>query len=164
MNTVTKLTQIFHRYTDFRKYTEFCTSGETRQEKVLMRERPDCTQANVNYAGNRSPLRPMNFIKLPVGAIQPEGWLKKYLNLQKEGLTGHLGEISAWLAKDNNAWLTNGGDHGWEEVPYWLKWIWQHGLHLKRRKDDKRSQNLDRRSIPEPTTQWLFRPSKHQKR
>ena len=121
MNTVTKLTQIFTVKLILGSTLNSCTSGETRQEKVLMRERPDCTQANVNYAGNRSPLRPMNFIKLPVGAIQPEGWLKKYLNLQKEGLTGHLGEISAWLAKDNNAWLTNGGDHGWEEVPYWLK-------------------------------------------
>ena len=121
MNTVTKLTQIFTVTLILGSTLNSCTSGETRQEKVLMRERPDCTQANVNYAGNRSPLRPMNFIKLPVGAIQPEGWLKKYLNLQKEGLTGHLGEISAWLAKDNNAWLTNGGDHGWEEVPYWLK-------------------------------------------
>ena len=87
MNTVTKLTQIFTVTLILGSTLNSCTSGETRQEKVLMRERPDCTQANVNYAGNRSPLRPMNFIKLPVGAIQPEGWLKKYLNLQKEGLT-----------------------------------------------------------------------------
>lgn len=47
--------------------------------------------------------------------------MRKWLELQRNGLTGHLGEISAWLAKDNNAWLTTGGDHGWEEVPYWLK-------------------------------------------
>src|SRR6185312_10415345 len=34
-----------------------------------------------------------------------------------------LGEISAWLEKKNNAWFsgTGEGDHGWEEVPYWLK-------------------------------------------
>ncbi len=41
--------------------------------------------------------------------------------MQKEGLTGKLGEISAWLDKEDNAWLLSGGDHGWEEVPYWLK-------------------------------------------
>ena len=75
----------------------------------------------MNYVSYRAPLRPLNFIKLPVGSIQPEGWVKKYLELQRDGLTGHLGEISAWLEKDNNAWLTTGGDHGWEEVPYWLK-------------------------------------------
>ena len=66
MNTVTKLTQIFTVTLILGSTLNSCTSGETRQEKVLMRERPDCTQANVNYAGNRSPLRPMNFIKLPV--------------------------------------------------------------------------------------------------
>lgn len=84
-------------------------------------DRPDLKIANVNYVGNRAPIKPLSFIKLPVGSIQPEGWLKKYLELQREGLTGHLGEISAWLEKKNNAWLTTGGDHGWEEVPYWLK-------------------------------------------
>lgn len=40
---------------------------------------------------------------------------------QKNGLNGHLSEISAWLDKENNAWLGTGIDYGWEEVPYWLK-------------------------------------------
>lgn len=92
--------------------------GDTEIELV---DRPDVSIVNSNYIGNRQPLKPLNFIKLPVGAIQPEGWLKKYLLLQKEGLTGKLGEISAWLEKEDNAWLTKGGSHGWEEVPYWLK-------------------------------------------
>ena len=85
---------------------------------VTVVDRPDIQSVNTNYIGYRAPLRPLNFIKLPVGSIQPEGWVKKYLELQRDGLTGHLGEISAWLEKDNNAWLTTGGDHGWEEVPY----------------------------------------------
>ena len=97
-----------------------CTSDQSSSAVAIV-SRPDCAQTNVNYVGNRLPLKPMNFIKLPVGSIQPEGWLKKYLELQKDGLTGHLNEISAWLGKENNAWLTQGGDHGWEEVPYWLK-------------------------------------------
>lgn len=121
MNTVTRLTQFFTGTLILASTLISCTSGETRQEEISMKDRPDYTQANVNYIGNRPPLKPSNFIKLPVGSIQPEGWVKKYLELQKNGLTGHLGEISAWLGKENNAWLTNGGDHGWEEVPYWLK-------------------------------------------
>src|SRR5690242_19175896 len=78
---------------------------------------------NQFYISNKQPLLPLHFIKLPIGSIQPEGWIKKYLELQRDGLTGHLGEISAWLDKNNNAWYSgNGqGDHGWEEVPYWLK-------------------------------------------
>lgn len=99
-----------------------CSCNHTSTEfSVTMTDRPDRMEQNPNYANNRSPLQPSHFLKLPVGSIKPEGWLRKYLELQRDGLTGHLNEISAWLEKENNAWLTNGGDHGWEEVPYWLK-------------------------------------------
>ena len=91
------------------------------------------TGKNTQYVNNRAPLRQNALIKLPVGSIVPEGWLGKYLELQKDGLTGHLGEISAWLSKKNNAWLsTDGkGDYGWEEVPYWLKGYANLGYILK---------------------------------
>lgn len=84
-------------------------------------ERPQCNTINSNYISNRAPLQAQHFIKLPVGSIKAKGWVNRYLELQRDGLTGNLGKISAWLEKENNAWLTNGGDHGWEEVPYWLK-------------------------------------------
>ena len=86
-------------------------------------KRTSVATKNVSYPGNKAPLQPLHFLKLPVGSIQPKGWILKYLQLQRDGLTGHLGEISAWLDKNNNAWFSgNGqGDHGWEEVPYWLK-------------------------------------------
>lgn len=87
-------------------------------------QRPDtATRRNGYYVSNRAPLLPSRFIKLPIGSIHPEGWLRQYLELQRDGLTGHLGEISAWLEKKDNAWLSpdGSGDHGWEEVPYWLK-------------------------------------------
>ncbi len=78
---------------------------------------------NSAYVSNRQPLTPLHFLPLPPGSIRPQGWIRKYLELQRDGLTGQLGKISAWLDKKNNAWFSgNGsGDHGWEEVPYWLK-------------------------------------------
>ncbi|MDR2147930.1 MAG: glycoside hydrolase family 127 protein, partial [Tannerella sp.] len=76
---------------------------------------------NAFYPSNREPLQPQQFIKLPTGSIQPEGWLRQQLVLQRNGLNGYLGEISAWLQKQNNAWLQTGGEWGWEEVPYWLR-------------------------------------------
>ena len=97
-----------------------CSSGDIQGEVTIV-ERPDISGTNVNYVSNKTPLQPQNFIKLPVGDVQPEGWVREYLERQRDGLTGHLGEISAWLEKDGNAWLSAGGDHGWEEVPYWLK-------------------------------------------
>lgn len=89
--------------------------------KVTVVSRPDNTAQSMNYVNSRAPLQQQCLIKLPVGSIAPDGWVRRYLELQREGLTGHLGEISAWLEKDGNAWLSTGGDHGWEEVPYWLK-------------------------------------------
>lgn len=73
------------------------------------------------YPSNQAPLSGQPLIKLPTGSIRPGGWLLTTLELQKNGLCGHLGEISAWLQKEDNAWLKQGGKWGWEEVPYWLR-------------------------------------------
>ena len=96
-------------------------------------KRPSTEKLNKFYTGNKKPLQPLSFIKLPVGSIRPQSWVLKYLELQRDGLTGKLGEISAWLDKNNNAWFSgNGkGDHGWEEVPYWLKGYGNLGYILK---------------------------------
>ncbi len=89
--------------------------------KITMVDRPNSQVTNTSYVQNRKPLFPQNFIKLPVGSVKPKGWILRFLELQRDGLNGHLGEISAWLDKENNAWLGTGTDYGWEEVPYWLK-------------------------------------------
>ncbi|MBS1704650.1 MAG: glycoside hydrolase family 127 protein [Armatimonadetes bacterium] len=75
------------------------------------------------YLSNRAPLKDVPLTKLPVTAFKPGGWLKKSLELQRDGLTGHLMEISKWLTKEDNAWLspTGKGKYGWEELPYWLR-------------------------------------------
>src|SRR6478609_10374172 len=107
----------------FFSFLFYTTVLQAQQLKVSVVQRPSTTKYNSSYVSNRQPLLPLHFIKLPVGSIKPQGWVLKYLQLQRDGLTGHLGEISAWLEKINNAWFSgNGqGDHGWEEVPYWLK-------------------------------------------
>lgn len=80
-------------------------------------------ETNKYYVSNRIPLQPSKLIKLPVGSVKPKGWLLEYFNRQKKGLTGNLGNMSAWLDKKDNAWLSKSGEGkwGWEEVPYWLK-------------------------------------------
>lgn len=85
--------------------------------------KPGAGKKNVHYVSNRAPLMKSALIKLPVGAVKPEGWLKECMIRQKNGLSGHLGEISAWLQKKDNAWLNKDGrgKWGWEELPYWLK-------------------------------------------
>lgn len=81
------------------------------------------TGANHAYVMNRAPLQPGYLAKLPITAFRPAGWLGKALELQASGLTGHLGEISVWLTRTDNAWLNQAGSGkwGWEEMPYWLR-------------------------------------------
>ena len=90
------------------------------QNEVTVVDRPH-NGVSANYTNFRAPLQSTPLMKLPVGNVQPKGWLRKYLELQKDGLNGRLGTVSAWLDKNNNQWLSDNGDHGWEEVPYWLR-------------------------------------------
>ena len=54
---------------------------------------------------------------LPPASIRPEGWLKRQLQLQADGLAGHLDTV--WPDVSDSKWI--GGKHeGWERVPYWL--------------------------------------------
>lgn len=94
---------------------------------------PSTATRNSFYLSHRSPLEAQPLIKLPIRSIRPRGWILKYLNLEKNGLTGHLDQISAWLETKDNAWLspTGQGIHGWEEVPYWLKGFGDIGYLLR---------------------------------
>lgn len=92
-------------------------------QEVRIVDRPDTSGVNSHYLSNRKPLQPSALVPLPLGSIQPKGWLRVMLQRQRDGLTGHLGEISAWLQKEDSAWLSKDGKgkYGWEEVPYWLR-------------------------------------------
>lgn len=96
--------------------------GEPATQVTVM-ARPDFSATNSFYVSNRAPLEPSRFIPLPAGAVQPRGWLQEMMRRQRDGLSGHLDEISVWLQKDDNAWLSpdGKGKYGWEEVPYWLR-------------------------------------------
>lgn len=49
--------------------------------------------------------------------LKPEGWLKRQLEIQAEGLSGNLHKI--WPDIRDSAWV-GGNCEGWERVPYWL--------------------------------------------
>ncbi len=57
------------------------------------------------------------FRPLPLGSIQPLGWLHRQLRIQAEGLTGHLDEF--WPDVGQSQWF-GGEAEGWERAPYWL--------------------------------------------
>ncbi|HVV01476.1 MAG TPA: beta-L-arabinofuranosidase domain-containing protein [Verrucomicrobiae bacterium] len=96
-----------------------------RAEQTIARslETAPARQRNPFYAGPRKPLAPAPFLKLPIGAIRPEGWLRQQLLLESDGMTGKLPELSKWCQFEGSAWTDPNGEgtNGWEELPYWLK-------------------------------------------
>ena len=72
---------------------------------------------NRHYPTNKAPLIPTQFVKLPLGSVKPAGWLHRQLEIQANGLTGHLDEF--WPDLIHSAW--KGGDgEAWERSPYYL--------------------------------------------
>ena len=49
--------------------------------------------------------------------LRPQGWLRRQLKLQAEGLCGKLDKV--WPDVRDSAWI-GGSREGWERVPYWL--------------------------------------------
>ena len=86
-------------------------------------DRPPTATTNAWYVSNRGPLLPSPFAKLPIGSIEPRGWLRGQLERQADGFIGRLPDISHWCKAEGNAWMSPDGEgHSpWEELPYWLK-------------------------------------------
>lgn len=64
-------------------------------------------------------LLPPKYVALPVGAVQPLGWMKKQLSTQAAGLSGHLPLF--WADVANSSWIGGRGDGGLHErTPYWM--------------------------------------------
>ena len=49
--------------------------------------------------------------------LHPEGWVRRQLEIQAEGLSGNLDKV--WRDVRDSAWI-GGTAEGWERVPYWL--------------------------------------------
>ena len=93
------------------------------ESRIAVVQQPGTESKNDFYVGNRLPLLPAPLLKLPIRAIEPQGWLRKELELEANGFFGHLPELSRFLIKDNSPWLSpdGEGEKFWEETPYWLK-------------------------------------------
>ena len=79
------------------------------------------------YARPCEPLVKPAFLPLPIGAVQPQGWLRDWARSAREGITGHLDE---WHATFADGWKgipikapgASAEGTGWplEQSAYWL--------------------------------------------
>jgi hypothetical protein len=68
---------------------------------------------------NREPLAPLHFRPLPLTAVKPRGWLRRQLQIQADGQTGHLDEFWPSLKQAESGWLGGSGE-SWERGPYYM--------------------------------------------
>jgi uncharacterized protein len=67
---------------------------------------------------NRAPLALTPYRPLPLTSVRPRGWLKRQLQIQAEGLSGHVEDIWKDLGPESG-WLGGAGE-SWERGPYYL--------------------------------------------
>jgi hypothetical protein len=72
----------------------------------------------MKYIPNRAPLRATPLLELPLGSIEPLGWLCDQLKIQAEGMTGHLDEV--WTDVSHTSGWLGGSGESWERGPYYL--------------------------------------------
>lgn len=71
------------------------------------------------YYANRLPLHQKPYLELPLGSINPAGWLRTMLENQRDGATGQLDKLYPLVMNHRNGWLGGDGDQ-WERGPYWI--------------------------------------------
>ena len=76
------------------------------------------TPSSQSAVKNRAPLAHSAFYPLPLGAVRPTGWLRAQLQIQADGLGGHLDETWPDVGP-NSGWLGGSGE-SWERGPYFL--------------------------------------------
>ena len=73
---------------------------------------------NHNALKDRAPLAPSAFYAMPLNHLRPKGWLRRQLQIQANGLSGHLDETWPDVGP-NSGWLGGTGE-SWERGPYFL--------------------------------------------
>jgi len=69
---------------------------------------------------HRKPLLKGRFAMLPLGSVKPRGWLKRELQIQADGITGHMDEFYHLLVK--SGWMGVEGPkfNSYQWAPYYL--------------------------------------------
>jgi len=97
------------------------------------------------------------FLMLPLGAIRPTGWLRRQLEVQAQGLSGHLDETWPDVGSDSG-WLGGKGD-SWERGPYYLDGLLPMAYLLEDRRLKEKSQRYIEWTLTSRKADGLFGPA-----
>lgn len=111
------------------------------------------------YTKNRSPLIEKTYMELPLGSIQPKGWLREMLQRQKTGATGELDKLYPLVMGERNGWLGGDGDQ-WERGPYWIDGLLPLAYLLDDKELKEKAQKWVEWAIASQRADGYFGPSK----
>src|ERR1700757_3722290 len=94
-----------------------CLSGSDRVALASLTS-TGANDPSPSVVKNKAPLAQNAFFMLPLGAVRPDGWLKRQMQIQANGLSGHLDET--WADVDSNSGWLGGTGESWERGPYFL--------------------------------------------
>lgn len=106
---------------------------------------------------DRAPFAASAFYFLPLGSIRPRGWLLAQLQIQANGLSGHLDEIWPDVGP-NSGWLGGTGE-SWERGPYYLDGLLPLGYLLDDPRLKAKAQRFIDWTLDHPTPNGMIGPS-----
>ena len=113
--------------------------------------------ASLAIVRNKAPLAQNAFYLLPLGAVRPAGWLKQQMQIQANGLGGHLDETWADVGS-NSGWLGGAGE-SWERGPYFIDGLIPLGYLLNDDRLKAKAQKFVEWTLTHQAANGMFGPS-----
>ncbi|MEO6982977.1 MAG: beta-L-arabinofuranosidase domain-containing protein [Edaphobacter sp.] len=119
MKTISPISESRRRFLKRASAAALATLPGSRTAHAFSEALPSASAAHAEDSiRNRAPLAPNAFYTLSLGSVRPTGWLRSQLQIQANGLGGHLDETWPDVGS-NSAWLGGTGE-AWERGPYFL--------------------------------------------
>jgi len=108
---------------------------------------------------NRAPLGQSSFYPLPLTSIRPKGWLKRQMEIQAAGLSGHLDEFWPDVGPESG-WLGGNGE-SWERGPYFLDGLVPLAYQLQDEKLIGKAERWVNWTLQHPQANGMIGPAKN---
>jgi DUF1680 family protein len=116
-------------------------------------------KASSPLVANRAPLGRSSFYALPLTSIRPKGWLKRQMEIQAAGLSGHLDEFWPDVGPESG-WLGGNGE-SWERGPYFLDGLVPLAYQLQDQKLIGKAEKWVNWTLQHPQANGMIGPAKN---